>query len=152
MPNDMPVIHYKIITPERIVVSGEARQITLPVEGGEVTLLPEHMPYIGALKAGEIRLKHEGSDTEESVATSGGFAEFHGEELTLLADTAERAAEIDLARAEEAVRRAEEAMQTRVTMDDEEYARTAALIEKEFTRVRVAKRHRSQSRAPESIQ
>jgi hypothetical protein len=43
-------------------------------------------------------------------------------------------------------------MQERVTMDDEEYARTAALIEKEFARVRVAKRHRSQSRAPESIQ
>jgi F-type H+-transporting ATPase subunit epsilon len=148
----MSAIRYKIITPERIVVSGEAQEITLPVEGGEVTLLPEHMPYIGALKAGEIRLRHGEAGAEESVATSGGFAEFHGDELTLLADTAERAVEIDLSRAEDAYRRAEEAMQERVTMDDEEYARTAALIEKEFARVRVAKRHRSQSRAPESIQ
>lgn len=148
----MTLIKYRIVTPERVVVSGEAKQITLPVVQGEVTLLPEHMPYIGALQAGEIRLQQGPENREESVATSGGFAEFHENELTLLADTAERAAEIDLARAEEAYRRAEEAMATRVAKDSEEYARTAALIEKELARVRVARRHRSHSQAPESIQ
>jgi F-type H+-transporting ATPase subunit epsilon len=78
---------------------------------------------------------------ESSIATSGGFVEFHDNTLSILADTAERAEEIDLARAEEARKRAEELKKERVTMDDEEYARTAAMIEKEMARVKVARRH-----------
>ncbi len=139
----MSSIKFKIVTPERAVVEEEIYQATLPVEGGEVTLLPEHIPYIGALKAGEIMLRHEQNGEETSLATSGGFVEFHSNTLTVLADTAERAEEIDLARAEEARTRAEKLKEERIHMDDEEYARTAALIEKELARVRVARKHRS---------
>ena len=104
----MASIRFKIVTPERTVVEEEIYQITLPVEGGEVTLLPDHVPYIGAITAGEIVLRKTIGGEEESLATSGGFVEFHDNTLVILADTAERAEEIDLARAEQAKVRAED--------------------------------------------
>lgn len=135
------MIKLKVVTPEKTVVEQEVYQATLPVFGGEVTILPNHIPYIGTLSAGEIVLRQEQGGPETSLATSGGFVEFHDNILSILADTAERAEEIDLARAEEARKRAEELKQERVTMDDEEYARTAAALEKEMARVKVARRH-----------
>lgn len=137
----MSSIKLKVVTPERTVVEQEIYQVTLPVFGGEVTILPNHIPYIGALRAGEIILRSEQNGDESSLAISGGFVEFHDGVLSILADTAERAEEIDLVRAEEARKRAEALKKERVTMDDEEYARTSAMIEKEMARVRVARRH-----------
>lgn len=135
------MIKFKVVTPERTVIEQEVYQATLPVLGGEVTILPRHIPYIGALRAGEIILRTEAGGEETSLATSGGFVEFHDDVLSILADTAERAEEIDLARAEEARKRAEDLKKERITMDDEEYARTTAMIEKELARVKVARRH-----------
>lgn len=137
------MIKFKIVTPERTVVEEEVYQVTLPIEGGEVTLLPEHVPYIGAVKAGEIILRTTVGGEETSLATSGGFVEFHNNTLVILADTAERAEEIDLARAEEARQRAEALKKEKVHMGEEEYARTAAMIEKEFARIKVARKHHS---------
>lgn len=139
----MASIKLKVVTPEKIVVEQEVYQVTLPVLGGEVTVLPEHMPYIGAIQAGEIILRAENGGEGTGLATSGGFVEFHDNTLVILADTAERAEEIDLARAEEARKRAEDLKSQRIHMDDEEYARTAAIIEKEMARVRVARKHHS---------
>ena len=136
-------IQFKIVTPERVVSEEEIFQITLPIEGGEVTILPNHIPYIGTVQAGEILIRKEVNGEETSLATSGGFVEFHDNALVVLADTAERADEIDLARAEEARKKAEEIMRETVQADDENYARVAALIEKESARVRVARKHHS---------
>ena len=61
----------------------------------------------------------------------------------MLADTVERAEEIDLKRAEEAKQRAEELQKQRITIDDMEYAKTAALVEKELARIKVARKHRT---------
>ena len=85
-------IKFKIVTPEKTVSEEEIYQVTLPIEGGEVTLLPDHMPYIGSLQAGEILLRHEINGEATLLATSGGFVEFHDNTLVVLADTAERAA------------------------------------------------------------
>lgn len=139
----MAQIQLKVVTPERVVIELDVYQATLPIEGGDVTLLPEHVPYIGAIKAGEIILRKTSGGEETSLATSGGFVEFHDNTLVILADTAERAEEIDVARAEEARKRAEELKKERVHMGEEEYARTAAMIEKEFTRIKVARKHHS---------
>ena len=139
----MATIKFTIVTPEKVVFEAEVYQATLPVEGGDVTILPEHIPYIGALKAGELVLRKEAGSEEISLVTSGGFVEFHGNTLMILADTAERAEEIDLARAEEARQRAEKLKETSTQMSDEEYARTAAILEKELARVRVARKHHS---------
>lgn len=136
-------IKFKIVTPERTVFEDEIDQATLPVTDGQVTILPNHRSYIATLKSGEVRLK---KATEEIVmATSGGFLELDHNQLTILADTAEHAEEIDLARAEEAKKRAEEMKNQQPIMAEEEYARVMAAIDKESSRIRVAKKHRTKN-------
>ncbi|NTW23039.1 ATP synthase F1 subunit epsilon [Candidatus Falkowbacteria bacterium] len=132
-------IKFKIVTPERTVYEDQVSQATLPVVNGQITVLPNHRSYIAALKSGEILLKKD--DEEVSMAVSGGFIEFNNNELVVLADTAEAAAEIDLQRAEAARQRAEELKKEKVTMGEMEYARVAAAIEKELARIKVAKKH-----------
>lgn len=134
-------IKFKIVTPERTVYESEVEQITLPAMDGEVTIMPNHRSYIAALKAGEIMLKNSGK--EEFLVTSGGFIEFNNNVLVVLADTAEAASEIDLKRAEEARARAEQIKQEKVSMNEQEYARVAAAIEKEAARIKVARKHHS---------
>lgn len=141
----MKVLKVKIVTTEKSVAEMEVTSITLPIQDGEVTILPEHIPYIGALRAGEILVRREGSDAPESLAVSGGFVEFDHDVLTILADRAERAEDIDLKRAEEAKQRAEALMRKAVDMSEEEYATVAAALEKELTRIKVARRHRSRT-------
>jgi F-type H+-transporting ATPase subunit epsilon len=134
-------IKIKIVTPERTVFEEEIDQITLPVTDGQVTILPDHTSYIASLKAGEIYFKKDGKETD--IATSGGFVEFDKNNLVVLADSADRAEEIDIEAAEKAKKRAEELMKTRETMDDEEYARVAAAIERESAKIKLARKHRT---------
>lgn len=136
-------IKFKLVTPERTVFEDEVDQVTLPVSDGVVTILPNHRSYIASLKAGEIMLKKNKKPVE--MAVSGGFVEFSKNSLIVLADTAERAEEIDLRRAEEAKKRAEELMKEKLSSDFE-YAAVAAAIEKEAARVKVAHKYRSHSR------
>lgn len=132
-------IKFRIITPEKTVFESEIDQVSLPVADGEVTILPNHRPYIASLKSGEIVLKTK--EGEISLVVSGGFIEFNQNNLVVLADTAERAEEIDVARAEEARKRAEELKKEKISMDDGEYARVAASIEKELARIKVGRKH-----------
>lgn len=149
----MKSIILKIITPEKVVSEEEVYQVTLPVQEGEVTLLPEHIPYIGALKAGAITFRKESAQSEEfTLAVSGGFVEFQDNALTILADTAEHADEIDLARAEEARARAEDLMSQAAPTDSEAYARTQALLEKQMARIHIARKHHAKRGSyPETI-
>lgn len=135
------MIKFKIVTPEKTVYESEVDQATLPVLDGQVTILPNHRSYIAALKPGEIMIKVGGD--EILMATSGGFIEFQNNTLVVLADTAEAAEEIDVKRAEEARKRAEELKKEKVSMDEMEYAKVSASIEKESARIRVARRHRT---------
>jgi len=132
-------INFKIVTPEKTVFESDIDQATLPVLDGEVTILPNHRSYIAALKAGEIMLKADGQ--EILMATAGGFIEFSKNTLVVLADRAERAEEIDVKRAEEARERAEQLKKEKVNMDDMEYAKVAAMIEKETARIKVGRKH-----------
>lgn len=136
-------IKFKIVTPEKTVFEQDVEQITLPVLDGQVTILPGHRSYIAALGAGEVMLKSGGK--EINLATSGGFIEFQNNNLILLADTAEVAEEIDLERAQEARTRAEELKKEKITMNEIEYARVAAAIEKEAARIKVARKHHTRS-------
>ncbi|MDD5397117.1 MAG: F0F1 ATP synthase subunit epsilon [Candidatus Moranbacteria bacterium] len=136
-------IKFKIVTPERTLFEQEVDQITLPVVDGEVTIMPDHRSYIAALKAGEIMFKIDGKET--LLVVSSGFIEFNDNTLVVLADTAEAAEEIDVKRAEEARKRAEQIKEEKVTMNEMEYARVAAAIEKEAARIRVAKKHHTRS-------
>ncbi len=132
-------IKIKIITPQQVVCECNADQVTLPVTDGEVTILPEHRTYIASLKVGEIIAKTDG--TENSIAVVGGFLEFANNELTILADEAERAEDIDIKEAEAAKKRAEDIKNKVIRTDEAEYAHVAANLEKELSRIKIAKKY-----------
>lgn len=134
-------IKLKIVTPEKTVFEDEINQATLPTTEGEVTILPNHRSYIASLKPGGITVKN--GKEETLLCISGGFIEFHSNELVVLADTAERAEEIDLKMAEEARRKAQELQKQRITMDEDEFAAVMSAIQRETARIRVARKHYS---------
>jgi len=131
-------IHFKIATPERVVFKDEVDSITLPTTTGEITVLPNHIPLVSVLAPGAIMVRK--GDEVFHMAVSGGFIEVLSEKVVVLADTAERSEEIDLARAEEAVKRAEALKETRA-VDEREFAALTAQISKEMARIHVARKH-----------
>ena len=106
---------------------------------GEITVLPNHIPLISVLTPGELIVKK--ANVIKVISVSGGFIEVQAEKVVVLADTAERAEEIDIKRAEEAKKRAEEAMDKK-HMDAVEFAGLAAQIEKEMARIRVGRKYK----------
>ena len=132
-------IKFKIVTPERTVFEDQIDQVTLPTQDGEITVLPNHIPLISVLTPGELVAKKDGE--EIAMAVSGGMVEVRKNELTILADTAERAEEIDVKRAEEARGRAEKLKDEKIRVDETEYATAAAILEKNLARIKVARKH-----------
>ncbi|MBU3895769.1 ATP synthase F1 subunit epsilon, partial [Patescibacteria group bacterium] len=91
----MPKIAFKIITPERVIYEDEIERLTVPTESGEITVLAKHAPLVSLLKPGEIRLKKDGNTIVMAVST--GFLEIRpNSQVYILADTAERAEDIDI--------------------------------------------------------
>ncbi|MDP3994125.1 MAG: F0F1 ATP synthase subunit epsilon [Candidatus Doudnabacteria bacterium] len=134
----MAKIKFRIATPERVVYESEVDSVTCPTEMGEVTILPKHIPLVANLKAGELKTIQNGQENYFSL--SGGFLEVRtNNEIVILADSAEHAHEIDMARAEEARGRAKKLMAEEVR-SEEEYAVTAAALERALARIRVARR------------
>ena len=101
-------LHVVVVTGDRAVYDGRADRVTALVARGQITLLPRHAAMLAALEPGEVVVRHRGR--EQVLAIGGGFLEIRDDEVIILADTAERAEEIDIARAEAARRRAEVAM------------------------------------------
>ncbi len=95
-----------IVTAERTVFSEDVDAVTAQGIEGQLGILPHHIPLMTKLQSGELKVTQRGD--EFFLAISGGFLEVRPDKVTILADTAERAEEIDIARAEEAKRRAEE--------------------------------------------
>ena len=132
---------FTIITPERVVFRASVDSVSLNTALGEVTILPQHMPLVGMVTPGEVRI-HEGA-TEHHLATAGGYVQVRdGNEIVLLADAAERADEIDVARAEAARSRAQELITQRSFANDIEFAALQAALERSSVRIRVARRRR----------
>src|SRR3990172_8216110 len=102
----MAKLNLDIVTAERVVFSQEVDSVVAPGIEGELGILPHHAPLLTALKTGELRIKSNGDVTH--MAIGGGFLEVMPDKVVVLADTAERAEEIDVARAAEAKRRAEQ--------------------------------------------
>ena len=143
-------LKFKIVTPDRVMYDGEVDQVTLPTQMGQVTIMPNHIPLISSLSAGELRIVESG--TEKLLAVGGGVLEVRTDnEIVILADVAEHEEEIDLKRAEEARERAQKIMREKV-LSDAEYAQTAAALEKSLARIRVGSRRKHRKvHTPESI-
>jgi len=99
-----------VVTPERKVVEAQADEVELPGAQGYVGILPGHAPLITLLSTGVLTFRRGGSST--AYAVSAGFAEISGDRVSVLADSAESAAEIDAAAAERDRAKAEEEMKT----------------------------------------
>ncbi|MBN1190728.1 MAG: F0F1 ATP synthase subunit epsilon [Dehalococcoidales bacterium] len=101
-------IKLEIVTAERVVFSDDVDIVTAPGKDGELGILPQHAPLMTVLNPGELVARKSGD--EYVMAISGGFLEVRAGRVIVLADAAERAEEIDVQRAEEAKRRAQEAL------------------------------------------
>ena len=104
-------IHVDIVSAEQEIFSGEADVVIAPGEGGELGILPEHMPLLTRVKPGTIRIQ-KGSE-EEIIYVSGGMMEVQPDRVTVLADTSVRAHDLDEAKAMESERLAKEALANR---------------------------------------
>lgn len=138
-------INFEITTPEKVVYSDQIDEVVLPTPNGEIGILPNHIPLVSLLSAGEIRVKK--GDDVTYMAVSGGFIEVRPDKVIVLADTAEQAEEIDEAKAEEARKKAQELSREK-RADAREFAALSAKIEKELARLKVAKRRRRRKEPP----
>ncbi len=137
--------HLEIITPERIVFSQDVNQITLPTLSGEITILPNHLPLISSLNAGELKIVSNGQ--EIFLAISSGLIQVNPNSVKILADTAERAEEIDEARAEAARLRAQTLLKEK-RAEAVDYTALSAKIDKELARLKVVRRRRQRTPPP----
>lgn len=134
----MRSITYKIITPERIVLEGEAVSLSAMTEDGEITILPGHIPLASLLKAGEMRVKTLAGQ-EELLAVSTGLLEVQkNNQIVILANTADRFEELELEKIAEAKQKAEDALKHIRNRDDVGFADAAAHLGRELARYRVA--------------
>jgi F-type H+-transporting ATPase subunit epsilon len=126
----------EVVTPERIVLSQDVTSVVAPGSEGYLGILADHAPLMAELRVGEIR-STDPDGNETHLATSGGFMQVAENTVRILADTAERQEEIDIARAEEAVKRAESLIRERAEGLD--HARAEAALKRAINRLRVAR-------------
>ena len=127
--------HLEIRTPEQSVYEGDVTSINAPGVEGNFQILAGHIPFLTALEVGEIRIR-ESSDTPQLMATSGGVFEVLRTGVTVLVETAEWASEIDVARAESALERAQTQLTTNAP--DLNRPRAEAALARAQNRVKVA--------------
>jgi len=133
-----------IVTMEGIIFSGDVDMVVAPGSGGELGILPRHAPLMTTLSYGELHARR--GDETLYFAIGGGFMEVLPYQVTVMADSAERAEEIDLERAEAARRRAEERLRDR-SRSAEELARAQAALHRSLVRIKVA-RERTRRQKP----
>ena len=138
-------LRLELVTAERIVLQEDVDMVIAPGIEGQVGILPHHAPFLTTLQPGELRVKRGG--VEQDLVIAGGFMEVLNDKVTILADAAERVEEIDLARAEEARKRAVDALANRATGVDSAAAELA--MRRAVVRLSVGRRRR-RGNMPES--
>ena len=128
--------HLEIVTPEKLVVQVSAEEVQIPGRNGYLGVLPGHAPLITELGAGEISYRSGGQLHRFSLAW--GFAEVLPDRVTVLAETVERADEIDVPRAQQSLKKAEELLNSAKT--EEQYAIATGKIRRAQARIEVAQK------------
>ncbi|MBM7704048.1 F0F1 ATP synthase subunit epsilon [Metabacillus iocasae] len=132
----MKTIHVSVVTPDGPVYESDVEMVSTKAQSGELGVLPGHIPMVAPLQIGAVRLK-KGSSTE-LVAVSGGFLEVRPDKVTILAQTAEKAEDIDFVRAEEAKNRAESRLNSK--QDDVDFKRAELALKRAINRIEVTQR------------
>lgn len=139
-------LSFELTTPERVVLTQEADSVTIPTKTGEITVLPNHVPLVSLLASGVMTVRKGGE--ESYIAVTGGFLEVHpGSRLVILADTADRAEELDRAAAERARATAAKVLSTERAADDVSSAAAVAALEHELSRFKALERFRGRRKA-----
>ena len=133
-------IRCEIVSQDRKVFEGDVDIVVAPGAAGEMGILPHHAPLLTALKTGVLKVRHNGQ--EDFYAISGGFMEVQPTLVTVLADAAEASDEIDVSRAEEARRRAEESLKN-APRESDAHLQAEAALRRSNLRLTVAKRRHS---------
>jgi F-type H+-transporting ATPase subunit epsilon len=128
-------IKFEIVTPDRTVLKQEILQVSVPTQDGEITILPDHIPLVSILKPGILEIKTLDQETE-IMSVSGGFIEVLRDKVVILADTAERAQELDEDKITAARALAEAAKIEALTRSDYDFSAVAAKLETELARER----------------
>lgn len=137
----MASLQLKIVTPERVVYEDTVDSVTATTQMGEITILPNHVPLVTNLRAGELSVRVKGE--EQFLVASSGFLEVRpGNIIVILADTAERVEELELEKIAEAKERARLLLEEKRHVDDVAFADAAAMLERELARERVAIRRK----------
>jgi F-type H+-transporting ATPase subunit epsilon len=140
LPDSIELI---IVTPERQLLRESVVEVTLPGAEGQLGVLPGHAPLITELGIGELSYETKGSSESVAVAVISGFAEILGDRVTVLAETAERPEEIDISRAEEAKKRAEERLAAAASDANIDWGRAAVALQRSLIRIQVARKGHS---------
>ncbi|MEO0225380.1 MAG: F0F1 ATP synthase subunit epsilon [candidate division WOR-3 bacterium] len=127
----------EIVTPERLIYSEEVDSVTIPTLQGEITVLAHHMPVVSIISPGEIKIKKESEIVY--MAITGGFVQITSQKVTILADAAERAEEIDIERAEKARERARKLLAEK-QLDKTSHAEALAALQRALIRIKIGRR------------
>jgi F-type H+-transporting ATPase subunit epsilon len=128
-----------IVTPTRQLLRESVLEVTLPGADGQLGVLPDHAPLITELGIGELTYRAKAGG-EATMAIISGFAEVLGDRVTVLAETAERPEDIDLARAEQAKKRAEQRLAAAASDPEIDWARAAVALQRSLIRIQVARK------------
>ncbi|MBD8069497.1 F0F1 ATP synthase subunit epsilon [Bacillus sp. PS06] len=129
----MKTVKVSVVTPDGPVYEADVEMVVAKAQSGELGVLPGHIPMVAPLQIGAVRLKN-GTNTE-LVAVSGGFLEVRPDQVTILAQTAETSEQIDIRRAEEARKRAEQRLQAK--QDDVDFRRAELSLKRAINRLNV---------------
>jgi len=132
-----------IVTPEKKIFEDEVDSVSLPTLDGEITVLPHHVPLMTQIKPGELTIR--AHNKIEHFVTGGGFVEITGGRVSVLTDLAETSEQISIEKAEEAKKRAEEALKNKHSLSDEEFAVAAATLEKALASLNIKRRRHPRS-------
>jgi F-type H+-transporting ATPase subunit epsilon len=135
-------IELVIVTPERQLLRETVVEVTLPGGDGCLGILPGHAPLITELGIGELTYRAMGGGEPGHLAIISGFAEVLGDRVTVLAETAERPEEIDVGRAEEAKKRAEQRIASASSDPNVDWGRAAVALQRSLIRIQVARKRR----------
>jgi F-type H+-transporting ATPase subunit epsilon len=116
-------LHVMLVSPEEILYEGDAEMVVCRAGGGDIAFLPGHVPFLGALGVGAVRVI--APEGEVAAAVHGGFVEVSHDRVTILSDVAELASQIDVARAQAAAERAESALRSEADVEAEAALRRA---------------------------
>lgn len=144
----MSTIKLDIVTAERLVLSEDVEYVSAPGVDGILGILPRHQPLLTALAVGELHYKKGGQ--EYNFAIGGGFMEVRPDKVTVLADSAEHADEIDEQRAEQARQRAQQTLKEK-PRSDVEFARLERSLRRAEIRLKVARRKRGGGTTPPDL-